>query len=74
LLSHFVPVKTEARSQPSNLLEPSCNRVSDGRFASAGVAVKPEHARGVVLSAIDPGSDLVKDFSTSTLQTGFLDV
>ncbi len=74
LLSHLSTVKAEARSQPSNLFEAISNGMGDGRFPSPSVAMKPEYARGVVVCAIDPGSDLVEDFSPGALQTDFLGV
>jgi len=73
-LSHLITIETKTRSQAPNLLEPSRNGVGNGRFTGASVSTQPEYARGVVLIAIDPGSNLVKDFSAGTLQTGFLDV
>ena len=48
--------------------------MGDEGLASTGVAMKPKDARGVFLSTIDPGSNFVKDFSASALQTDFLGI
>src|SRR6267154_2034732 len=68
-LSRLGTVEAVTRSQTPELSEVMSNRMRDGRFTGPGIAVEPEYTRSVILSVVDPRSDLFNDFFSGSRQT-----
>src|SRR6267154_5796074 len=68
-LSCLGTVEEVTRSQTPELSEGISNRMGDGRFTGPSIAVEPEYTRSVIISVVDPRSDLFNDFFSGSRQT-----
>src|SRR6267154_5683257 len=68
-LSRLGTVEAVTRSQTPELSEVISNRMGNGRFPGASIAMQPEYTRSLILSAVDPRGDLFNDFFSGSWQT-----